>query len=302
MEPTLSVVVPTRNRALRLRECLESLFVQDYPRQDWEIVVVDDGSTDETSGLLGDLARESPVRLRAVANPGRGVAAARNEGIRQAHGDLLLITGDDIVLSRCWLGVHAQSHGGCPDTLAVLGYTEWDPRLARTPLLDYLDGGKQFGYGKIRHPEDVDYRFFYTSNLSLKKALLLRTREFFDEAYPFAAMEDIDLGYRLWRHGLRIRYVREAKAYHYHPVSWEDFLHRAHVVGQSSSRFYAKFPELRHPGSGERVLYGASKRRMYGVLRPLLEFLGFRPLLYRCYDVFFDYHRFLGYHAAKGDD
>lgn len=299
MGPALSVLIPTRNRAALLEECLHTLFTQDYPPDQWEIVVVDDGSMDATPSVLKTLEKESPVPLRAFPNPGRGVAAARNEAIRKACGELLLMTGDDILLSGSWVRAHAESHRSTPDTVAVLGHTDWDPRLGRTPILEYLDQGKQFGYRKIDDPENVKYLFFYTSNLSFKKGFLLRTGELFDESYPFAAMEDIDLGYRLSRHGLRIRYVKEAKAHHYHPVTWKDFLRRAHVVGQSSALFYSKFPELKTKGIGQRLLYGPWKRCLYGLLRPLLECVGYRPLLFRCYDVFFDYHRFLGYQAAK---
>lgn len=92
--PAVSVVIPTRNRAASLREAIASVMAQTHT--DWEVIVIDDGSTDETPDLLRALtARDS--RIRALPGPGLGAGAARNTGIRAAGGTFVAFLDDDDV-------------------------------------------------------------------------------------------------------------------------------------------------------------------------------------------------------------
>lgn len=95
--PTVSVIVLTFNRRELLRRCLESLFRQTYPAEALEIVVSDDGSTDGTGDLVRELAA-TRRELIYVPQPHRGIAAARNSGLRHAGGSLVAIVADDYVL------------------------------------------------------------------------------------------------------------------------------------------------------------------------------------------------------------
>src|SRR5207302_9488119 len=92
----VSIVVPTRNRAELLCGCLESLLAQDYPRERYEIVVVDDGSEDETVSLVGSLgARAGRLRVRCCRQQGGGSNRARNTGITEAQGAVVGFVDDD---------------------------------------------------------------------------------------------------------------------------------------------------------------------------------------------------------------
>jgi len=93
--PFLSVVIPTWNRAPLLRKTLDSLMVQDYPPDRWEIVVADDGSTDDTATVCAEYRRRSPVPLRHALGPHGGINAARNTGMAHARGDALVFLDDD---------------------------------------------------------------------------------------------------------------------------------------------------------------------------------------------------------------
>jgi glycosyltransferase involved in cell wall biosynthesis len=238
-----SVVVPSHNRGELVLEVLAALDRQlDAP--DFEVVVVDDGSTDGTLDRLRAWRGERPTTLLAQS-PGRGPAAARNRGVTAAHGRRVAFLGDDTVPEPGWLAAHAAAHRrwGGGDEIAVIGYTGWHARVRRTPFLDYLnEHGLQFGFALIEDPGQVPFNFFYTSNLSLARARLLE--EPFDEGFPYAAWEDIEASYRLGRRGLRLVYESAARTAHDHPTDFDRFAERQERAGYCGVVFYLRHPEL----------------------------------------------------------
>jgi glycosyltransferase involved in cell wall biosynthesis len=98
--PIFSVVLPTRDRLEQLKEAIASLFSQDIPAGDFEIIVVDDGSTDGTSLFLRGL---ETGRLRVTSTPGIGPAGARNAGSRLAVGEIIAFIDDDCIVPPDWL-------------------------------------------------------------------------------------------------------------------------------------------------------------------------------------------------------
>src|SRR5439155_11754789 len=102
--PEVCVVVATRNRAERLRLLLDSLRSQSLPRSAFEVVVVDDGSTDGTPGVLGEEAARGELPLRVIRQDrSAGVAGARNAGWRAGGGRLVAFVDDDCVADPGWL-------------------------------------------------------------------------------------------------------------------------------------------------------------------------------------------------------
>ncbi|MEO8197785.1 MAG: glycosyltransferase, partial [Thermoanaerobaculia bacterium] len=248
MSCELSVVVPTCNRRRILAEVLQALDGQ-REAPPFEIVVVDDGSTDGTFEWLSARAGGRPLRLLRQQN--RGPAAARNHGVAAAAGALIAFLGDDTVPEPDWLARHwarhrlererGKSHGW--PRLAVLGYTAWHPRMRATPFLRFInEHGLQFGYALITDPENVPFNFFYTSNLSLAREWLLE--EPFDESFPDPAWEDIEASFRMFRRGLRLVYEPQARLLHDHPTDFRRFCRRQERAGASAVRFFRKHPEL----------------------------------------------------------
>src|SRR5215470_1254780 len=130
----MSVVIPTFNRLEVLAEVLQALeFQQGAPP--FEVVVVDDGSSDGTSAWLR--SRTFRIPLRVLAQENRGPAAARNTGVAVAQGQWVAFLGDDTVPSPGWLAAHREAHRRHRDDLhvAVLGYTGWHPRMRLNPFL-----------------------------------------------------------------------------------------------------------------------------------------------------------------------
>jgi glycosyltransferase involved in cell wall biosynthesis len=113
-----AVVVPTFNRKAVLRQCIEALAKQDYP--DFEVIVVDDGSTDQTSEMIVD---EFP-KVRFLTQDHRGPAAARNRGVAGARGEIIAFTDDDCVAPRNWLTRLADGYARHPRVAGVGGYLQ----------------------------------------------------------------------------------------------------------------------------------------------------------------------------------
>ena len=237
-----SVVIPTYRRPETLFPVLDALAAQ-VEAPSFEVVVVDDGSGDETPTRLA--AFRPPYPFRFFSQQNGGPASARNHGVREATGDVVLFLGDDTVPEPSLLAIHAKAHAekrAYP--VAVLGYTTWPREVPVSPFLHHINEyGLQFGYGLIRDTEQVPFNFFYTSNVSLPRRLLLDAG-LFDTSFPHAAWEDIEVAYRLMQQGMRMLYRPEAVARHHHEITFASFRRRQEKAGEAAAIFYRKHPEL----------------------------------------------------------
>jgi GT2 family glycosyltransferase len=243
----LTVVIPTFNRLDILRRALRLLAEEGeafgVPH---EVLVVDDGSSDGTSHwLAGDqVPRASNASLRVISQENAGPARARNRGVQEAAGELVLFLGDDVLVTPGLLALHREAHLARRDSgeVAVLGRTLWAPEMRATAFLRFLMEGDQFGFKHIEDNENVPYNFFYTANVSLRRRAMLDAG-LFDESFPHAAWEDVELCYRMTRDGMRLVYVPQALAYHLHPTSLKSFCRRRELVGVDAVRLFRKHPE-----------------------------------------------------------
>jgi glycosyltransferase involved in cell wall biosynthesis len=298
MAHEISVVIPTHNRLEVLAEVIQALEFQDRPPS-FEVVVVDDGSTDGTADWLRGHSFNLPLRVLTQEN--RGPAAARNTGVAVAAGQWVAFLGDDTVPSPGWLRLHREAHRSRGDDprLAVIGYTGWHKRMRLTPFLRYInEHGLQFGYALIKDREDVPFNFLYTSNLSLHRDELLA--EPFDLRFPYAAWEDIELAYRLKKRGLRLVYEPAATVAHDHPTDIARFASRQEKAGYCAVVFYRLHPELGPflglgPG-GPPPLPPAGRQRW---LERLVYALQMGPVnLPKVWDEVLRYHYIRGLHRA----
>ncbi|HVS33313.1 MAG TPA: glycosyltransferase [Thermoanaerobaculia bacterium] len=236
-----SIVIPTYNRLTMLQRVLDALQQQtDAP--DFETIVVNDGSTDDTRRVI---AERGDVMF--ISQPNSGPGRARNAGVALARGRFVVFIGDDTVPEPQFLAEHARVHeqSGNDPLTACLGYTGWPDGSSVTAFMDYInDYGLQFGYGLIKDGQTVPFNFFYTSNISIDRQLLFDHP--FDTTFPSAAWEDIELAYRLDALGLKIRYNERAVTRHHHPMTIDSFARRQYTVGKSGAIFYRKHPELGH--------------------------------------------------------
>jgi GT2 family glycosyltransferase/glycosyltransferase involved in cell wall biosynthesis len=244
----ISVVIPTYNRREILLKCLDALARQSVLASEFEVIVVDDGSTDGTEAALA--GRRFPFALDYHRQTNQGPGEARNVGITKARGELVLFIGDDIIADERLLEQHLLAHVENADPgAAVLGHIDWPPWLDVTSVMSYVcgEGAQQFPYHYIPSLSTLDYRFFYTSNISVKRRFLLDALEAgirFDSCFRFAAFEDSEFAYRLQQRGLTVHYRREALAFHDHWMDLDTFSRREYKVGQMAVVFYRKHPRI----------------------------------------------------------
>ena len=238
----LSVVIPTHNRKATLERTLDALSRQVELESAFEVVVIDDASSDATAEFLRGYSRNAhPFAWSWERQEKAGQGVARNRGCERARGVRVLFLGDDILPHQRLVGEHQRAAGAAE--LAVLGYTAWHPEIRLTPFRRLInEDGLQFGYGLLQDGAAADYRFFYTSNLSLDRGLVLDAGGF-DPEFSGYGWEDIELGYRLCRDGLRILHRRAALAYHLHAVTPASFRRRQHSSGRAALKFFLKHPE-----------------------------------------------------------
>ena len=203
--PRLSVVTPTHRRPDLLERLLRSLAEQTVPPDEFEAIVIDDASGDETPEVLRRWSDARPSFRSSSFDVGRGPASARNLGVRLAQGDLILFLDDDVEAAPDLLETHLRFHDAAADPLdGLLGRVDWHTSLDITPFMRWLDrSGLQFSYDTWMQPGPIDppYGAFYTANLSMSRSLFNEVSGF-DERFPYPAYEDIELGVATRRTGL----------------------------------------------------------------------------------------------------
>ena len=219
---SLSIIIPTYNRKHLLAKALGGYLAQSLPQLIHELLLVDDGSTDGTESLVRELSTRSPFPIHYLRQLNKGPAAARNLGIHEARSNLVLFTDSDIVPKADLVKQHVRWHQKNPHlSTAVLGYVTWPPEIKATPFMRWYGEGRLFEFDRLRTKREASFRSFYTCNVSLKTEFL-RSCGQFDEEFKSAAFEDVELGYRLSKQGLRLLYNSAAVGYHYQFFSFED--------------------------------------------------------------------------------
>jgi len=246
---SLSVVIPTKDRADALARTLDALEAQNAHGAELEAIVIDNGSSDDTVEQVRRRAG-SGLPIRLLEQPDGGPAAARNAGAATASGEILLFLGDDTEpADKELLRAHIDLHAARPEpTYGVLGRITWTPRKPVTPFMRWLEnGGPQFHYAELS-PGPVDASsYFYSSHASIKRSIFERVGGF-DVRFPTAAVEDTELGVRLAEAGLELDYHPELLVLHDHPTTPEQSLRRSVAVGRSAALYNRLRPDRPHPG------------------------------------------------------
>jgi glycosyltransferase involved in cell wall biosynthesis len=260
----MTVIIPTFNRLSTLRLCLERLEAQTIT--DFDVIIVNDGSTDGTEAALANIQENTPLRLQVLHQQNSGPARARNWAIAHATEEICLLIGDDILATPNLLDAHLQFHRANPDDKAVgLGRTQWDRDYQEiTPFMEWYEE-IQFDYGRLVAGLTPTWQHFYTSNLSFKTRLFQANP--FDERFKAAAWEDIELGFRLAnRDQMHLTFLPNAIASHVHPTTFLQAVRRMRTLGRSERQFHQIWPSAQDISARD-------------VKAKICTILGARPLL-----------------------
>ena len=226
----VSVIIPTYNRRDELRRTLETLTAQEFPAGEFEVIVADDGSSDDSAEVVASF--DGPLRMKYVFQEDLGyrAGAARNAGARLAAAPVLAFLDSGTLAGPGFVGGHLAAHSA-PGRQAVLGYcfgydafreVKWVPdSFGAASLAEVVRlNADQPLFRDIRHLEfervgsdlmrlTVPWTFFYTMNCSV------RATEFwavggFDEIFRAWGIEDTELGYRLYHNGVALTLARDA--------------------------------------------------------------------------------------------
>lgn len=231
--PFFSLIIPTYRRRKSLKCCMEALSESTYPKERFEVIVVDDDNDSSMADFLSPF--NDKLQLLIISQYQAGPAAARNMGREHSRGKYLLFTDDDCRPTPKWLESMAECITKEPDC-AVIGRTInklTDNIYSATTqyIIDYL-----FEY---YNSDPEDSHFATSNNLALPVSHFDKIGGF-DASFTYAAGEDRDLCDRWRHHGLRIIYTPEALVHHYHALSLYSFLKQHFNYGGSAFLFHKK--------------------------------------------------------------
>lgn len=225
----VSVIIPAYNAETIIRECLSSLINQSIRRDKYEIIVVDDGSTDRTN----DIAKEFGARVLYQKNA--GPAAARNRGAQEAESDILLFIDSDCIPNKGWIEKMIEPFSN-PEIVGVQGiYMSKQKniiaRLVQTEI--------EHRYSLMQRSKYIDFIGTYAA--AYKKNIFLKMGGF-DISFPMASGEDTDLSYRLSQNDYKMVFNPQAIVYHKHPDTLKSYLRQKYWRAYWRNLIYKKNP------------------------------------------------------------
>ncbi len=249
-----SVVISTYNRADALPATLDALARQDVPPTDYEVIVVDDGSSDGTGEVLA--AASPPYRLKTFRlDPNRGVSAGRNAGLGHVTSDCIIFLSDDLLVPRDFISRHTAAHERLSNTWVVGGFAQL-PELAGSSFGRYLEASERRFEQTRRGPAIGDGLYEMTvptaRNLSMSRATLERVG-LFDERFRVTC-EDQDLAERATRQGIRFVYDSQLECVHNdQSADLRRYCRFQRLGARDTARLCDKYPEIHARGAVARA-------------------------------------------------
>ncbi|MBA4376987.1 MAG: glycosyl transferase family 2 [Anaerolinea sp.] len=250
--PFVSVVVPAYNAGSTLEKCLTALQNQTCPKICYEIIVVDDGSHDDTL----EIARRYGVRVLSQAN--QGAAVARNFGAREAQGELILFTDSDCEPLEDWISQMVEPFSA-PEIVGAKGFYKTRQRqiVARFAQLEY-----DMKCEKLKRETYID--FVDTYSAAYRREVFLQAGGF-DAIYTTASGEDSELSYKLSLQGYKMVPVPNAFVYHAHPDRLSKYLKKKY-----RNAYWRVVTWRKYPSKIVKDSHTPNSHKLEVVLSPLL--------------------------------
>ena len=228
-EPTISVIVPAYNCEKTIRKTLEAIVNQDFPSQ-FEIIVVDDGSTDQTARII-----QSFSNVKYIHHQNRGPAAARNLGVKYASGAYFFFTDSDCIPQEDWLKKMLPHFHD--NVAAVAGsYGIANPKSSLASCIQ-----REIIFRHARMPRNPSY--FGSFNFGIRREVFKEVGGF-DTSYRNASGEDNDLSYQLIARGYKIYFAKDVRVDHFHTERIRKYLDEQCRHGFWRAKMYLRHPQM----------------------------------------------------------
>jgi len=226
----ISVIIPAKDAARTLDACLRGVLHQEGLAQPYEVIVVDDGSRDDTASIA------AAHGVRVHRQPNAGPAAARNAGAQIAKGAFLAFTDADCEPTQGWLAALAAVFDD-PDIVAAKGVYQ---TRQKAPVARFVQQEYALKYDRLAHLKQID--FVDTYSAMYRKDVFLQNGGF-DATFTGATAEDADLSFRLARKGYKMVFAPGAQVYHQHNETLAAYVRRKFGYGYWRAYIYKRMPE-----------------------------------------------------------
>ncbi len=240
----ISVIIPTRNRKDILFDTLSALKKQSLGEDLFEVLIVDDGSSEEHRKILRDHVGKFNYTL--LEKEHGGLAAARNLGADHADGDILYFLDDDVIPAPNTLAHHVKTHEIEKNIIAVIGSLPYPKSFKISTFLWYLDrrGHYDLYMNPKKYPGGTPPLPPLNGNSSLPRKVFFDLGKY-DETFKQYGGEDLEFGYRLANAGIEFVYNPFAIGYHNHLKNFANFCIDMEKSGESLIMIYRKYPEIK---------------------------------------------------------
>jgi glycosyltransferase involved in cell wall biosynthesis len=235
----VSIIIPVYNGELTLKNCLDSLENQTYDKERYEILVIDNNSTDRTNKIIEDWQVEGKATLRHLKEVKKGVVYARNLGAKEAKGDVLLFTDDDCVADSSWIQEHVNIFVQYQAD-AALGSVELSTPIPENTI--FSDDFIKKRMAAIDHGKDVfqmEKEDLIGANMSIRRDVFINLKGF-NPSRVYYLCEDTELSLRLEKFGAKRMYAPSAKIFHHFSIdriNERNFLKQSYVWGKANIIF-----------------------------------------------------------------
>lgn len=209
-----SIIVPVYNAQKTIEGCVNSLLNQSVALSEYEVILVNDGSTDDTIEIIQSIIdRNQEADLNFMTIPNSGPARARNLGVKQARHDIILMTDSDCQVMENWIETMVSSFED-KDIVAVKGRyrTNQSEEVAKLVQAEF-----ETKYQVLDTFDSIDFVDTYSAGYRKK---IFNEMSGFDETYPEPCTEDIDLSFRMYQMGYKLGFNNNAVVFHVHPDSF----------------------------------------------------------------------------------
>ena len=228
-----SIIIPIHNNASSLEKMINAFLNQTVPSNSYEILFINDHSVDSSQDILTKYNETENIKVHQNSR-NMGPAYTRNVGIENATGKITIFFDGDMVPCPDFIEEHLNYHDEYPEREhVILGNVAYPPDLRITPLMRLGNAAER--WIDIEKQQEYDYTYFMTGNISLKREFL--NNKFNTEIFSDIGFEDTELGYQLYKKGMKIIYNSRAISYHYHFRSPEQYLANVVRYGVSFARW-----------------------------------------------------------------